>query len=192
MQVEAWNSVARQINFNLEVDQLSFRQYVAFDSPILDYGCGYGRVCKVLLEQGYNNIIGIDTSPEMIKRGNKKNPELSLIESSDTKTEFFNNQFGTIILCAVLTCVPELENKEKIIAEIKRILKPGGILHLVEFCCDSNKTFKSNFGITMHHQKPNELINILKPFEKMKCEIFETETMNGQKAKAMSYFGRLK
>ncbi|MGL1933281.1 MAG: class I SAM-dependent methyltransferase [Desulfotalea sp.] len=190
MQIKAWDSVAQKVNFNLEIDLSNFEQLVSFGNAILDYGCGYGRTCEILSSQGYQNVVGVDTSPEMIKRGLKENPNLSLIQNNEIKTNFSDNHFDTIVLCAVLTCIPEIRQKEKVIIEINRLLKPGGILHMVEFCSDSDRLFESNLRVAMHHQKPKNLYNLLKPFTKIKCQIFQTKTMAGTQTKAMSFFGK--
>ena len=70
MQSEAWDLVAMYVDFNLEIDTHEFMRLVPKDTTILDYGCGYGRTCEILNSMGYSNILGVDTSPEMIRRGN--------------------------------------------------------------------------------------------------------------------------
>ena len=79
MQSEAWDLVAKDVDFNLEIDTDEFMRQVSTDTSILDYGCGYGRTCKLLNSIGYNNILGVDTSPEMIKRGNLLYPHLKVL-----------------------------------------------------------------------------------------------------------------
>ncbi|WP_222851199.1 class I SAM-dependent methyltransferase [Phytoactinopolyspora mesophila] len=49
---------------------------VARDATILDYGCGYGRTMHALGREGFNNLTGVDTSPEMIARARTLNPAL--------------------------------------------------------------------------------------------------------------------
>lgn len=190
MQIEVWNTVAQSVDFNLEINISDFKKFINQDTPILDYGCGYGRTCEILFTQGYTNIVGVDTSPEMIKRGNKEYPKLSLQQNSDIKTRFPNNHFGAIVFCAVLTCIPDQQEKENIIVEINRLLKPGGILHMIEFCNDTGKYFESNLGVNMHHQQPKGLLHLLKNFSKLECKITKERSMTGKNVEAIRYFGK--
>jgi ubiquinone/menaquinone biosynthesis C-methylase UbiE len=190
MQIKAWNSVASKVNFNLEINTSEFKRIVPRDTIILDYGCGYGRTCETLNSMGYSNIVGVDSSPEMIKRGNLEYPHLSLSQSSEVEIKYPDGHFGAIVLCALLTCCPDHQAKINILAEIYRLLKHGGILHMVEFCSEEEKTFKSDFGVSMNHQPPNELRALVNKFTELKFEIVQTQTMTGKSATAVSYFGQ--
>ena len=190
MQIEAWDLVAKEVDFNLEIDISEFERLVPKDAAILDYGCGYGRISNQLSTDGYLNIVGVDTSPEMIKRGSLKYPFLSLHHSNRSKLQYTDGKFKAIILCAVLTCIPEQHLKQEILTEITRLLTPGGILHVIEFCSDTSNIFESKLGVRMHHQKPSELNKLLSAFTELKFEVIHTQTMRGEDAKAVSYFGQ--
>lgn len=190
MQSNTWDIVAKDVNFNLEIDIHEFMRHVPKDTSILDYGCGYGRTCQLLNSIGYNNILGVDTSPEMIKRGNLLYPHLTLTQTQGTTLQYPDESFGAVILCAVLTCIPEHQEMIDVLSEIERVLKPGGIIHMVEFSNETSKTFVSKIGITMHHQQPNELRSLVSAFTELKFEVIQTKTMGGNTAQAVSYFGR--
>ena len=190
MQSKAWDLVAGDVNFNLEIDTHEFLRLVPKDATILDYGCGYGRICEMLNSMGYSNILGVDTSPEMIMRGNLIHPHLTLLQAQGTTLQYPDENFGAIVLCAVLTCIPEHQEMKDVLSEIERVLKPGGILHMVEFSNEPRKTFVSNIGITMHHQEPSELRSLVNAFTELKFEVVQTKSIGGNTAKAVSYFGR--
>ena len=190
MQIEKWNSVALKVDFNLEINTSEFKRIVPRDTVILDYGCGYGRTCETLNSLEYSNIVGVDSSPEMIKRGNSEYPHLSLSQSNQVELKYPDGHFGAIVLCALLTCCPAPQAKINILAEIYRLLKDGGILHMVEFCSEEEKTFESNFGVSMNHQPPNELKALVNKFTELKSEIVQTQTMTGKSATAVSFFGQ--
>ena len=46
MPCDGWNKVAEQVNFNLEIDWNRFPNWVNTEAKVLDFGCGYARVCK--------------------------------------------------------------------------------------------------------------------------------------------------
>ena len=64
-----WDAVAKKKTFTNPIQFDNFSKYVNRMSNILDYGCGYGRTCAELVKSGYPDVIGLDISPEMIKRG---------------------------------------------------------------------------------------------------------------------------
>ena len=49
-------------------------------AKILDFGCGYGRICQKVWRMGYRNVVGYDCSPRMIERG-----QLECFSHSETK-----------------------------------------------------------------------------------------------------------
>lgn len=190
MQTEAWDLVAMDVNFNLEIDTPEFMRLVPKDTSILDYGCGYGRTCEILNSMGYNNILGVDSSLEMIRRGNLIYPHLTLTQTQGSTLQYPDGNFGAIVLCAVLTCIPEHQAMKDVLSEIERVLKPGGIIHMVEFSNKASNTFVSSIGITMHHQRPSELRSLVSAFTELKFEVIQTKTMGGNTAKAVNYFGQ--
>jgi len=192
MQIKAWDSVAKEVDFNLEIDISEFTHLVPKDATILDYGCGYGRICETLYSIGYIQILGVDSSHGMIRRGNLEYPHLSLHKTQGPTLQYPDGYFGAIILCAVLTCVPENQAKKDVLAEIERLLKPGGILHMVEFCSETNKIFKSKIGVIMHHQQLSELRSLVSAFTELRFEVINTQTMDGNNVQAVSYFGQKK
>lgn len=147
-------------------------------------------MCQELNILGYKNIVGVDTSEEMIKRGNKEYPHLLLNHSQKIKLQYPDEHFDIVILCAVLTCIPNVLAKKEILCETYRLLKNGGILHLVEFCNSNRKVFESSFGIQMEHQKPSELRSLATSITKeSKFNVIQTKTLSGHSNDAVSYFG---
>jgi ubiquinone/menaquinone biosynthesis C-methylase UbiE len=190
VKIAAWDKVAEETNFNLEIDTPQFIERVPKEERVLDYGCGYGRITELLYQNGYSNIVGIDSSGEMIKRGKLMHPHLSLQKSQKSKLNFPDGIFGAVVVCALLTCLPEHQQKVDVLTEIQRVLKPGGILHIVEFCNESNKTFMSKIGVLMHHQHPEELKSLFTSFTELDASLINTITMGGNNAQVLSYFGQ--
>jgi ubiquinone/menaquinone biosynthesis C-methylase UbiE len=189
-QNKTWNVVANDVNFNLEIDIEFFSKLVPLKSRILDYGCGYGRTSQTLFEAGYTNLTGVDSSSQMIHRGNLEYPHLSLISIDSPTLKYPDNHFDAIVLCAVLTCIPENQEKLVVIQELQRVLKPGGIVHIVEYCSEEDRIFKSKFGVMMHHQSSDELRILFNGFNKLRFNIAQSPTMSGNQAQAVSFFGQ--
>lgn len=183
-----WDLVADQINFNLKINLARFISKINIDSKILDFGCGYGRICSELFENGYNNVKGIDQSKNMITRGREKFPALCLDFVSSKVLPYADCHFDTIVCCAVFTCIPTIEEREITINELYRILKPSGIFHLVEFSSTTTKTHLSSFGVPMRHSSPEEYRKLISRFSIQEEEIIETETLKGKPSQSYSVF----
>lgn len=190
MHQREWNQAAENVAFNLEIDVLRFLDEVQVEHDVLDFGCGYGRISKLLKDSGYRNIVGIDSSEAMIKRGKREHPELDLLIATDSKLPFIEQRFDAIIACAVFTCITDHAIRELQIKELYRVLKPGGLLHMVEFCSDSSKLFTSSIGVPMLHSSPNELRELVAAFNITCEEVVKTNTMGGNVASSLSLFAR--
>lgn len=64
-----WNDIGAKKVFEdpLYLDKLS--QFLSPNAQIIEYGCGYGRMMRILKSAGYHNLIGFDFAPNMITRG---------------------------------------------------------------------------------------------------------------------------
>lgn len=180
-----WDNQAGTIEFNLQIDWNTFSTLVQTHDGILDFGCGYGRISNVLQSRGYRNIIGIDASSHMINRGRSSYPHLNLKHHSGSPLPFPDHNFDVIITCAVFTCIPSNSEKTVYMNELIRILKPSGIIHLVEFCAKNSAVFISSTGIRMKHSTSMELRNLLTPLTIISENIKHTPTLAGSIAASL-------
>ncbi len=96
---------------------------------ILEIGCGSGAQTLDFCKKGAN-VFAIDFSSKSVEMVKKRCKEYK-IDTSLMKTEkldFDSEQFDSVYLNSVLMYV----NKEEVLKEIKRILKPGGKYVIVE------------------------------------------------------------
>ena len=190
MYQDEWNEVADEVNFNLSIDLHHFSHEVTNEKRILDYGCGYGRITKQLWDYGYKNIVGVDSSQKMIERGNKEHPYLELSAVSGSTLSFPDHSFDAVVACAVFTCITSQKAREAQFNELSRILKPGGLLHMVEFCKEPSKAFTSGFGVPMLHSTSQELLSLVNTMHVTHEEVIETNTMGSRKASSYRLFAR--
>ncbi|WP_432406346.1 methyltransferase domain-containing protein [Wukongibacter sp. M2B1] len=95
------------------------------NAKILDIGVGTGNLSKKFLENGYNNIIGLDQSREMLNVAKSKFPNLKLRLGEFLKIPFENNVFDLIVSTYAFHHLNE-EEKSVAIREMLRVLKENG------------------------------------------------------------------
>lgn len=88
---------------------------------ILDVGCGIGYFEEILSEL---NIIGLDSAKEALEEARKRSGKKFLL--GDAEHLYFHSQsFDAVFMVTTLEFV---ENYEKVIDEVARVLVPGGKL----------------------------------------------------------------
>ncbi len=96
---------------------------------ILDLGCGNGRFYEVLKEKEIN-YFGIDFSEKLIEIAKQKYPKAKFQVADVLNLPFPNNYFDKIYSISVLHQIPSRELRIRSLKEIKRVLKPRGVLIL--------------------------------------------------------------
>lgn len=204
-----WDSVARSKSFSVPLDLERLLRIVPTVSSILDYGCGYGRICAELAAAGYRNIVGVDISGEMVRRGLEIHPRLKLEKIVPNNLPYPDCSFDAVILFAVLTCIPTDEGQRTLVGEIHRVLRPNGILYVSDFLLQRDERNRARYqsyeakygrygvfelpeGAILRHHSVEWLRELLRDFAV--CETSEQEvlTMNSHRARIFQYFTRKK
>ncbi len=195
LQIDQWDNVASEIDFTLEPDLSVFKEHVSFDSKFLDYGCGYGRITNKLYKAGYHNVIGYDTSPEMIKRGQEEFPNLDLQTYDFPTLPCPDNSFDAAICCSVLTCIPDPYDQNRAVEELKRVLKPSSLLYMCEFAkspsieYDKDGLFTTGFDVKMRHFSQDDFLSLFKDFSQKSFKEQPAKSISGNPHSTFHYFG---
>ena len=106
------------------------------DMKILDAGCGEGRNCIYFLHQGYQ-IFGVDANPIAIQMARTYaqtiQPSYDTLRFQKSLVEempFHKGAFDAVISSAVLHFAQNKSQFDKMLAEMMRVLKPGGVFFL--------------------------------------------------------------
>jgi ubiquinone/menaquinone biosynthesis C-methylase UbiE len=100
-------------------------------SRVLDIGCGDAGVIIAFAEAGAN-VVGIEVDERSIHRGRLRAEEhgvsATLLEGAAESLAFPDESFDLVILDNVLEHV---QDRERTLSEIHRVLRPGGLLYMV-------------------------------------------------------------
>ena len=103
---------------------------------ILDVATGTADLALEAMRLDPKKVVGVDISEEMLRRGREKIERLGLsdrivLQRGDAeKLPFSDNQFHAAL---VAFGVRNFQNLDKGLAEIRRVLRPGGALVVLEF-----------------------------------------------------------
>ena len=134
-----WRNYSRQrIPGTLELFPV-FYQFFQPDFRILDLGCGSGRICLNLADQGYSRVTGLDINQHGLAGartealGLAPNPAPFFVLGDAQAMPFPNSLFQGLIMQAVLTTIVDAEKRRLIAAEVARVLGSQGRLYLAAF-----------------------------------------------------------
>lgn len=191
-----WDRVSAVKQFTTPFQAEEFERYVGKDSVILDVGCGYGRTLNELHQLGYRHLTGIDFSGGMIRRGKEQFPYLDLRTMETEQIDLPDGSVNAVILFAVLTCIQSDSGQENLIQEIRRVLRPGGILYVNDFLLNEDERNQKRYaeyapiygtygvfelpeGAVLRHHDEKWIFTLLEGFETLRYERLQFTTMNG-------------
>jgi ubiquinone/menaquinone biosynthesis C-methylase UbiE len=109
------------------------------DTEILDLCCGSGQTTQFLVKLS-QNVTGLDASPKSLQRAQLNVPEASYVEAFAEEMPFADNLFD-VVHTSVALHEMQPQQLRKIINEVYRVLKPGGVFTLVDFHAPTNPIF---------------------------------------------------
>ncbi|MFN3639844.1 MAG: bifunctional demethylmenaquinone methyltransferase/2-methoxy-6-polyprenyl-1,4-benzoquinol methylase UbiE [Flavobacterium sp.] len=124
---------------------------------ILDIATGTGDLAIMMASLQPNKIIGLDISAGMLDVGRKKISKKSLDHTIDMvlgdseNMPFDDNSFDAI---TVAFGIRNFENLEKGLAEILRVLKPGGVFVILETSVPKKFPFKQGYHVYTRYIMP--------------------------------------
>lgn len=207
-QISYWDRVAQEKRFSHPLRLEWLAQY--FTNPaarILDYGCGYGRTLAELHRAGYPRVVGTDFSAVMLQRANHEVPNLMLVRNDGSTLPIKSESIDAVLLFAVLTCIPGDDDQRIVLAEIERVLRPGGLLYISDLLVNDDLRNRERYeqyaerykcygvfelpeGVVVRHHETKWIAEITGSFHRLEYELFNVTTMNGNVSAAFQYLGR--
>lgn len=135
---EMFDKIAKIYDFNNSL--MSFGQhkrikkdsikYLKTTGKVLDLCTGTGDVAGFLSKISQNEVIGLDFSKNMLEIAQKKYPLVQFIEGDCINLPFEANSFDAVTISFGLR---NIENYDKALEEIYRVLKPNGTFMHLDF-----------------------------------------------------------
>lgn len=149
---------------------------------VLDVGCGTGRLTFGALERAPGaEVHGIDASPEMIevalKKARRKKAGIDFQTAVIEKLPFGDSEFDLALSGFMLHHLPE-DVKRKGMAEVARVLKPGGRFVAVDFSGDGGGFIGhviTLFGHGHSHGGMEQLLGMMRDEGFAEVELVETK-----------------
>ena len=124
---------------------------------ILDVATGTGDLAIQMVSTGASEIIGLDISAGMLEVGRKKiaqkgfENKIEMVQADSEDLPFEDGRFDAI---TVAFGVRNFEHLEKGLAEIYRVLKPGGLFVVLETSVPTKTPFKQGYSLYSRHLLP--------------------------------------
>jgi demethylmenaquinone methyltransferase/2-methoxy-6-polyprenyl-1,4-benzoquinol methylase len=124
---------------------------------ILDVATGTGDFAIECLRLNPDKVTGIDISNGMLEKGREKikrlglDARISLLHADSENMPFADNSFDAVV---VAFGVRNFENLERGLAEMHRVLRPGGRVVVLEFSKPRNPLFRALYNTYFHFMLP--------------------------------------
>ena len=148
-----YDGLNRVISFGIDVKwRKKVVNKVAATQPkrILDVATGTGDLAINLAKTDAEEIIGLDISAGMLSVGKEKvaaknlDDRIKMVQGDSENLPFEDDYFDAI---TVAFGIRNFETLEKGLAEILRVLKPGGIFVILETSVPTKFPFKQGYGL---------------------------------------------
>lgn len=147
-----YDGLNRVISFGIDVKwRKKVLKMVSSKNPqsVLDIATGTGDLAILMSQTGATEIIGLDISAGMLEVGRTKIADknlaakIQMVQGDSENLPFEDNRFDAI---TVAFGVRNFETLEKGLAEILRVLKPGGIFVILETSVPTKFPFKQGYA----------------------------------------------
>jgi len=124
---------------------------------ILDVATGTGDLAIAALSLHPDKVVGVDISEKMIEIGREKikkkklTDKIQLLPGDSEKLIFIDDSFDAV---TVAFGVRNFENLNKGLKDIYRVLKPGGVVVILEFSMPKKSPFKQLYNLYFRYILP--------------------------------------
>ena len=143
-------SVFRESEFNLWAQRATLdsgerymiSRYLNPQKSTLEAGAGGGRILLAMQSMGFSQLNGFDFLPEFIEvaRQRDQTRKINYQVQDGRNLNYANNSFDQLIyLQQLVSLISDKTDREKMVTEAYRVLKPGGLIIVNVLCMRSRR-----------------------------------------------------
>jgi SAM-dependent methyltransferase len=102
---------------------------------VVDLGCGTGRWLATLKEAGARNLLGIDSSPEMLQAAKGKLGTAATLVNANCENDSLPHASADLIICSFL--LSYIEDSVSFLTKVRAILRAGGMAFVTDLHPDT-------------------------------------------------------
>lgn len=102
------------------------KKYINENNKVLDLGCGNGRLFEIFTDKN-TDYTGVDFSKKLIEIARQKYGDYFKV-SDILNLPFPSENFDSVWSIAVLHHIPSVELRKRVLSEIRRVLRPNGMV----------------------------------------------------------------
>jgi len=136
----------------LDMEKLLKKLGSIFGDKILDVACGRGEFIGILMQvlKDYEKFVGIDFSDKIVKFAQEhfKDKPVEIIKMDAENMSFADDSFDVV---GIQNSLHHMLKLDKVLYEMKRVLKPKGNFLICEMHCEDGQTQAQQNHIKIHH-----------------------------------------
>lgn len=117
---------------------------------ILDIAAGTGTSAAALAASGAD-VVALDFSAGMVAEGRRRHPEMTFVQGDAEKLPFGDGEFDAVTISFGLRNV---QRPEVALAEMHRVLKPGGRVVICEFSRPPSRLLRAGYQAYLKYVMP--------------------------------------
>lgn len=131
------------------------RAHVSEGACVLESGCGMARYVRYLTDRGWR-CVGLEYRKETVETVHNIWPDLEIVQGDVAAAPFPDDSFDAIISLGVVEHF--VDGPSKPLADMLRVLKPGGVAIITVPCLNSVRRFKMRTGLMELLSLPRALL----------------------------------
>lgn len=120
---------------------------IGAETEVLDLCCGSGQTTQFLVGRS-PHVTGLDASPKSIRRAQQNVPEATYVEGWAEAMPFPEERFD-VVHTSVALHEMKPDQLRKILKEVYRVLKPGGVFTFIDLHQPTNPLFWPGLAVFM-------------------------------------------
>jgi SAM-dependent methyltransferase len=158
-----------------------FAERVRPIGPACDVGCGPGHVARYLQGRGVS-VLGVDLSPAMVEAARRLNPGIAFAQADMRSLGIADEALGGIVALYSIIHIPRPEVVASL-AEMRRVLRPGGMLllsfHIGDEALHLDEWWGRRVSVDFFFFRPGEMTGFLKEAGFRVVEVVERDPYPG-------------